>query len=120
MSYTLRDVLTVSRELLKDEDSNEYRYSTASLIRYINLAVTSTYNIRPDAFCSVYSGIPSYTEADLDAPFPLPLNFFHPFVFFVTGYAELRNDEFSDDARAKSLLTAYEMDIRGGGVTNAG
>lgn len=110
---TIQDVIDISRELLKDEDSGEYRYSDASLLRAFNVGITVVFDKRPDAMSSIYDGIPVYTADDLDKEFPISLNFFNPMVFFITAYAELRNDEFTDDSRATALMNKFTKDIIG-------
>jgi hypothetical protein len=110
---TLQDVFDIARELLKDEDSEEYRYTDVSLLRAFNTAITMVVDKRPDAMTVLRSGVPTYTSDDLASPFPLPITFFNPVVFFVVGYAELRNDEFTDDSRAATFMGRFERDLVG-------
>ena len=111
-SQTIQDVIDIAREHLKDEISEEYRYSDNSLIRGFNVCLTAIWNLRPEVFPPSKEFV-TYTTADLGKPFPIPLIFFHPVVFFVVGYAELRDDEFTDDTRATSLMNKFEADLKG-------
>lgn len=113
MAFALKDIISIAREILKDEESEEYRYTDAQLLRAINVCVGEAYNIRPDAFRVVKDGLPYWTESDLDTEFPLPMNFFSPFCMFVAGFAELRNDEFTDDKRSRMLIGKFREDLQG-------
>tara|TARA_R110002167_G_scaffold117114_7_gene292838 strand:+ start:7867 stop:8202 length:336 start_codon:yes stop_codon:yes gene_type:complete len=103
-----------TRELLKDEDEEEYRYTDVQLMRAFNMGVTRLYALRPDMFKLTKTGIPFYSTADLTKVYPLPVVTFTPMTMFVVGYAELRNDEYTDDAKAVTLMRKFEGDLTGG------
>mgnify|MGYP003628572102 CR=1 FL=1 len=108
--YLISDFIAVVRELLKDEEVGAYRYTDESLVRILNVGITVLRDKRPDAFFITQKMV-VYTVSDFTKEFPLPINFFSPMAYFVTGYAELRDDEYSDDSRATSLISKFEMEI---------
>jgi hypothetical protein len=112
VAFDIGSLITSAREILKDSDEVEYRYSTESLVSAINSATTIAFNLRPDLF-KITEAVPYYTGADVDEPFPLPLNYYNSVLFYVVGHAEMRDDEYSDDARAKELMAKLEYDLMG-------
>ena len=112
MAWSISDALTRVREILNDEDSDEYRYSDESLIGILNVAILETRGLRPDAFV-FGEAIPMYTVDDLEADFPIPLTFYSAVTYFVAGYAELRDDEFTENGRAMLLMQKFRTDIKG-------
>ena len=110
-TQTIQDAFTDARDTLKDS-VEPYRYPDDTLMRALNMCVASTYRLRPDMFI-LSEGVPSYTLTDLDDPFPLGIGFYQSVVYFIVGYSELRDDEYSDDSRANSLLKKYEFDLVG-------
>ena len=108
--YTLDTFLTSVRELLKDEDAQNYRYSDASLIRTFNYGVAVLRDRRPDAFV-VKEGFTELTESDRDSQLQIPIIFRTPMIYFVVGFTELRDDEFTDDARAVTLISKFESEV---------
>lgn len=108
MAKTVNSVISEARAILKDTDSQLLRYSTADLVEYFNNALLEARRIRPDLFRAyIGQSVPSYTESDLSSPFPIDEMFFPQFVHYVAGTAELRDDEFSVDARAVTLLNQF-------------
>lgn len=112
MAWTISDAISRVREILQDEDAEEYRYTDESLIGVFNVAVLSLREKRPDAFI-VGQPITEYTTADLTAEFPVPLTFYTPITYFVAAYAELRDDEFTTGGRAILLMAKFNEDVMG-------
>jgi len=109
MAKTVADLISEARSLLQDTDT-PYRYSDSDLIAYLNTAMPEARRKRPDLFVTYWGGdSPSFTVADITAAtdFPLDEMYYMPFVYFVVGMAELRDDEFAVDNRAVSLLNAF-------------
>lgn len=109
MAKTVSDAISEARVLLHDTDPQLYRYSDAELLDYLNNAILETRRIRPDLF-RAYLGqpLPSYADGDdLSVAFPIDEMFFPQFVFYIAGFAELRDDEFTVDARAATLLNQF-------------
>ena len=114
---TIDEIIADVREILQDEVS-PYRYTDASLVRNLNNALAQLYRVRADAFFGTYdSGIPKFSEADLGqspgTAFPVHDMYSVSVVYFMAGYAELRDDEFNVDARAATLLKQFVAEIRG-------
>tara|TARA_R110002167_G_scaffold52967_4_gene152353 strand:+ start:897 stop:1247 length:351 start_codon:yes stop_codon:yes gene_type:complete len=112
MAWTINEAIASIREILKDEVSDAYRYSDESLIRIMNIGFTELHTKRPDAFI-VSEPWTVVKVSDMDAAFPVALNFFNPIIYFVCGYAELRDDEYSRDQRAAILLEQFRMEVTG-------
>ena len=112
MAKTVNDVVSEARILLNDTDPQLYRYSTADLVTYLNNALLEMRRIRPDAFRAyIGESTPSYTTTDLSSAFPVSEIFFTQCVFYVTGMAELRDDEFTVDGRAVTLMTQFSAKL---------
>lgn len=115
MAKTLQNVITEVRQVLQDEDSDNYRYPDADLVGYLNNAFYEIRRLRPDAYINTFrTALPHYTTSDLATEFPLDLTFFQATVYFVAGNAELRDDEFTVDARAVTFLTQFKTMLREG------
>lgn len=110
MARTVADVLSRARETL--QDTAGVRYPEPQLIGYVSDAVIEARSIRPDLFVGSYD-VPLTDVTDTAAPFPLPDQFFPAVCFYVTGRAELRDDEFAVDNRAMTLLSAYRNKLLG-------
>lgn len=134
VTKTLDDLVLEVREIVNDQQS-PYRYSDNWVILIINTALREVYRVRPDAYIGnftsgVLSSNPanSYSVTDLQVingvanptppspltPFPLDDRLFYgPVVFYVVGRLEVSDDEFSDDNRAMTLLSAFQAQLTG-------
>lgn len=110
MPKTIGDIITDARVILNDSAGD--RYTDAQLISDLNNAISTTKSLRPDVFI-LGEALPEYTTADLAEDFPLPEIFAQSFVYYLTGNAELRDDEFAVDNRAMTLLGAYRRNLTG-------
>ncbi len=115
MAKTYQTALDEAREILQDTDSDDYRYSNTILLNLVNRALQELGRIRPDAFWTTFSVddivIPEVTTADLSTTFPLPMQFYLPVVSFVVAWAEVLDDEFTQDGRAGMLLTQFKQQV---------
>jgi hypothetical protein len=137
VAKTWQSVLDQAREILQDENANAYRYTNQKLLNCLNRGVQELARLRPDAFWDLFlsddfitpevvltdsnpeEGDGDEEEADavedgeigLSANFNLPMMFHGPLVFFVAGSAELTDDEFAEDNRAMSLMTAFKGQV---------
>ena len=112
MAKTIDDAIAEARAILQDTSPTgaEYRYSTPDLVSYLNNALLEMRKLRPDLFRTYYGAdTPSYTESDLggNVLFPVDNMFFPPAVFYMVGTAELRDDEFTVDSRAVTLMSQF-------------
>ena len=111
MAFTGQQIVDEARSLLQDQVT-PYRYTDPQLLQAINISLYEIRRIRPDAFAGNF--ITGLTPlAALGDPVPVDDIFFPPMIDFVTGYAELRDDEFVDGAadatggRAVALLERF-------------
>lgn len=115
---TIDTFFTEVRQILNDTQV-PYRYAVQDLLNFLNTGLRETYRYRPDAFIGNFTtGVlssnlcPTYYTTDLGLTpatvFPLDDRLFYgPLVFYVTGRAEIEDDEFADNNRAMTLMQAY-------------
>lgn len=118
---TFGSMVEEARTLLNDRlgtAGGELRYSDDQLFEAINGAVAETRNKRPDIFIRVFgqrslrTPIPYFTAAqDMDTPFPFDYSTYNAFVYYVVGRSELREDTFSDDNRAVTLMNKFASQL---------
>jgi len=124
VAKTYQDVITESRVLLQDTDSEGYRYSEATLIDILNRGLTIIGRNRPDACYDLYSAnsleVPELVESSpgsgqtlYTATFGFEQQFFNPLISYVVGIAELVDDEYTEDGRAAMLLQSFRMELLG-------
>lgn len=114
MARLIQDAVNEVRDILQDTDADNYRYSDASLVRYLNNAFYEVRRLRPDMFI-FGAEIPEFTAVQFDQPYPLPAATFQAVVYFITGNAELRDDEFAVDGRAMTLIKNFRIMLSVGG-----
>lgn len=116
MIFTIDTVANRAREILQDADGD--RYSDLRLVEALNLALSTMRRVRPD-IPSLWKDIPGfpYTSLSLGQGIVLPVDaqYLEPLVFYVAGYAELADDEFTTDGRANTLLTRFTSQLAMGG-----
>lgn len=125
---TLDDAVAEIREIINDSNAAFGRFTDAQVLQKINTALREVYRYRPDAWIGNFTQgvftnngqIPTYDETDLGLlpPTPWPCDdrlFFSPVVFYVAGMLDITDDEFSDDGRAMTLLTAFRNQLIGPG-----
>jgi hypothetical protein len=108
MAKTVGDALTEARSILNDTAG--VRYTDGDMIAIFNTAIAQIKLLRPDLFI-FGEGLPSYTTSDLSEDFPIADTYFYSTVYFLAGTAELRDDEFTVDGRAATLLTAFKQNL---------
>lgn len=118
MAYMVLDLLNRVRQVLQDQDQNNYRYPTSDLIGYLNDAVTEAKRLRPDLFIGQYNTPRVFISSDpttdySTVPMPMVDDYFGSLVSYVVGYTEIRDDEFSDDGRAMTFLQSFTQRLIG-------
>lgn len=104
---TLGDCIDEARTILQDK-VEPYRYSDAELASIFTNACYEIKRLRPDAYIGGYGvDLTIYTDGDLALEVPFPSTMFQPVVLFMAGFAELRDDEFTVDNRAGTLLRSF-------------
>src|SRR6476620_642315 len=112
MALTIGGLLTEARALLQDTES--IRYSDADLIAAFNGALLEARAKRPDLFLDMglRSTVPQYSAAaDAATAFPLDPSVYTAFLYYVVGRSELREDTFSDDSRAVTLMNKFASQL---------
>jgi hypothetical protein len=109
MAYTMQNVIDHARIPLND--SAKERYSDDTLLSYANDAVLIVRKRRPDLFLGQWSSLPS--NLSVTDAFPVDDEYFPTFADYVTGRAELVDDENVDSSRAKMLIESFI-----GGITS--
>lgn len=115
MARTVGDVVGRCRGILQDRDAAHYRYSDSDLVGFLNDALLEIYRVRPDLYFSDFA-VTQFVEADVDdtaKTLPIDDRYFSPVVYFVVGSAELRDDEFTVDGRAVTLMNQFSSKLLG-------
>src|SRR5690349_10433924 len=107
---TVADYVTEARTLLQDTVET-YRYSDASLVSALNIGILTARRLRPDLFLS--GTIPSFTEADIasSTAFDMDVQYRVPFVYFIVGHAQLRDEEDVQDQRAAAFIGKFTTQL---------
>jgi hypothetical protein len=124
MSATLTRVRTFgtlileARTMLQDKmptSGGALRYTDDEMFESINGAMAEARAKRPDLFLRAFGPtslrnpiFPYYSAAhDMNTPFPLDLQAYQAFLYYCAGRQELREDTFSDDSRAVTLMNKF-------------
>lgn len=124
MARTYQDLVTESRVLLQDTDTDVQRYDDTKLIDILNRGLQSLARIRPDAMYDLYTAndltVPELVETNPGAgqtvwtvDFGIEMQFYPPLVAYVVGIAEIVDDEYSVDGRAAFLLREFRNSVVG-------
>lgn len=112
MPKTVEQIILGARRILQDEVT-PYRNPTDDLLSFLNNALYELKRIRPDAWLGQFGvDLPEYTDTPGDLAELIPINpmFYQGLIYFVAGYAELKDDEYTVDGRAALLLQAFISD----------
>lgn len=107
---TVQMYVAYARELLQDEANAPYRYSDASLVRALSLALPEAKKLRPDLFIGVT--IPTFTVSDATVV-PMDEMYRPALAYYMCGIAQLRDDEEVQDQRAAAFLTMFNTKLLG-------
>lgn len=104
MARTVQAVIGRAQEILQDADGT--RYPVEDLCGYVVDAIQQARSVRPDLFVGQYAAALPDTITPAE-PLPLPDAIFAGVCYYVSGCAELRDDEFAVDGRAMTLRESY-------------
>lgn len=114
MAKTYQTAVDEAREILQDTET-PYRYDDPILLNILNRALQELGRIRPDAFWSTFVTddivVPEVTTLTLSTTFPVPMQFYLPVVSFIVAWAEVLDDEFTQDGRAAMLLQQFKTQV---------
>jgi UDP-N-acetylglucosamine:LPS N-acetylglucosamine transferase len=105
---TAGSLITRARALLQDT-IEPYRVPDTDLLAALNEACMEAKRLRPDLFLRTFgqSSIPVFT-ATTDTIVDLIPEEFHPaFIYYITGNAQLRDEEENQDQRATIFLNKF-------------
>jgi hypothetical protein len=104
MLDTVQDYVREARTLLQDTVPT-YRYADAELLSALNMGILTARKLRPDLFLNVTT-LPYFTAVDTTS-FAMDVQYRMPFVYFIVGHAQLRDEEDTQDNRANAFLGAF-------------
>lgn len=105
---TVADYLAMARTLLQDEVDSPYRYSDAELVTHLNVAFLEARRLRPDVVSDFFrTSFPTLSAASPGATVPMDAQYRMTLVYYMTGMAQLRDDEATADARATVFLNKF-------------
>lgn len=124
MAKTYQNLVTESRELLQDTDTDIQRYTDFTLLNILNRGLQDLGRMRPDAFYDTYLtnnlNVPEIVDS---SPGPgqviwtdvvgIEMMFYPPLVAYLTGVAEVVDDEYTVDGRAGLLLNQFRLSTIG-------
>lgn len=108
---TVGDLVANARVLLQDLVV-PYRYNTNELVAALNIALADARRIRPDIFLPNFT-VPVYTEADTAVTVTFPVFYKSALLYFMVGFAHLRDEEDTADARAAALMLMFSTSLTG-------
>lgn len=105
------DYVREARILLQDTVPT-YRYADTELISALNLAIMTARRNRPDLFMDVVT-IPQFIAADIASgkAFAMDVQYRVAFLFFMVGYAQLRDEEDTQDTRAAAFIGKFTQQL---------
>jgi len=108
---TVTQYVGEARVLLQDLVPT-YRYADAELISALNLAIMTARRNRPDLFLEVVT-IPQFVTSDITngTPFAMDSQYRVAFLFFMVGFAQLRDEEDTQDQRAIAFITKFTQQL---------
>lgn len=110
---TVEQLVRDTRRILQDEVL-PYRNSQNDLLSHLNNGLYELKRLRPDAWLTYFGKpLPEYTDSPADLATVIPINpvFFQGLVYWMAGYTELQDDEYSVDGRAALLIKAFGADL---------
>jgi hypothetical protein len=107
---TVQDYVSQARVLLQDT-VQPYRYPDPDLLTALNIGQLEARRERPDLYLTVTS-VPAYTAVDSTAV-TMDQQYRLPFLYFVVGFAQLRDQEEGQDARAAVFLSKFVSQLTG-------
>jgi len=115
---TASDLVNQIRTILQDVDfsSEQYRYSTDSIVTNINQGFIEMYRMRPDIFLTNGFVIPQYDVGHLSNAVNIEMQYIPALIYYAVGLTQARDDEQNQDARALGFLKVFQQIIVNGGL----
>jgi len=109
---TVANFVDTARVLLQDRIS-PYRYETDQLVTALNIALSDARRLRPDLFLPNFE-IPFYPVETLNTKVQFPEFYKSALLYYIVGFAQLRDEEDTSDARAAALMQKFSGTLLGG------
>ena len=110
---TVREMVLQARVLLMDT-VEPYRYLTDQLISALNIGLMEARRLRPDLFM-FGPNAPSYNFSDADEgqviPIEIDQQYLLPLLYYIVGFAHLRDEEDTSDVRAATLMNSFTLSL---------
>lgn len=106
---SVTETILEARDFLQDTEESTRRYSDESLLRALNGGLRQLRRMRPDAFFDRLTD--DLEPVGLEDDLPVHDQFQQALVFYIVGHSEMRDDEFTVDARASTLMTAFGRQV---------
>ncbi len=101
------DYVSAASIYLQDE-VQPYRYSDASIVLALSMAVMESRRLRPDLWINL--ALPSYTVSDTTAV-PIDPMYRQAIFYYILGQVQLRDDEESSDSRAAAFIGMFNAKL---------
>jgi len=107
---TVANYVTSARVLLQDAAGD--RYSDSELVLALSFAIQEARRLRPDLFTDYFAPatIPAYTAND-GTQVPIDVQYRVPFLYYMVGHAQLRDEEDTQDQRSAALLAKFASQL---------
>jgi hypothetical protein len=108
---TVANYVNEARVLLQDVVPT-YRYADAELVMALNLGIMTARRNRPDLFLPSMD-VPYFTVADIASAktFSMDPQYRVAFLFFMVGFAQLRDEEDTQDTRAAAFIGKFTQQL---------
>lgn len=92
-----------------------YRFSDDDLVDYLNEAMMVARRVRPDLFVGRFRlSFPDYSAGAMTETVPVDAMYRPPFIHYISGMAQLEDQEDTEDARAVALTTKFSTQLVSG------
>lgn len=103
MAFTMQAVVDKGRYPLNDPA--KVRYTDTALLGFANDAILLLRKKRPDLFLGAWAALPG--DLSLADPFPVPDEYVPSVADYISGRAELVDDEHANSGRAEKLVQSF-------------
>lgn len=109
MATLMQDVIDLAR--LPLNDPSKVAYPDDDLLKYLNSCVREALRMRPDLRVGSSLAWDAYVDLAIGVNFPLPDELKQAAADYVTGRAEMGDDEHSNSGRAQQLLGLFVSEL---------
>lgn len=109
MAFTYQSVVDLARIPLNDAD--KARYPDTVMMSYANHGMLQVLKRRPDLFIGQFGSLPTGEAAPSD-PFPLPAGYVQTLADYITGRAEMADDEHVNAGRAAVFMQLFNAEAQ--------